>query len=132
MSADSTSPIHNRIGAVFVHVTDMRRAIAWYSTLLGVPQSGTSHEGLIYDVPMSGPTGLTLDGHAHARGTFQPGGPLLMLHADDIHAAYTFAGEHAREVGPVEDIGSVSVFHLADPDRNRLIVYAENRPADAG
>ncbi|WUJ71478.1 VOC family protein [Kribbella soli] len=130
MSADSTSPIQNRIGAVFVHVTDMWRAITWYSTLLGLPQSGTSHAGLIYDVPMSGPTGLTLDGHAHARGTFQPAGPLLMLHADDIHAAHTFARQHANGVGPVEDIGTVSVFHLADPDGNRLIVYAENRPAD--
>ena len=130
MPADASSPIHNRIGAVFVHVTDMQRAIAWYSALLGVPQSATSHEGLIYDVPMDGPTGLTLDGHAHARGAFQPGGPLLMLPADDIHAAHAFAGEHAREVGPVEDIGSVSVFHLADPDGNRLIVYAENRPGD--
>ena len=30
----------------------------------------------------------------------------------------------------VEDIGSVSVFHLVDPDGNRLIVYAENRPGD--
>ena len=126
----SDSPIHNRIGAVFVHVSDMPRAIAWYSTLLGMPQAVTSHEGLIYDVPMEGPTGLTLDGHAHARGTFQPGGPLLMLHADDIHAAHAFAGDHAREVGPVEDIGTVSVFHLADPDGNRLIVYAENRLAD--
>ena len=128
MSAESTSPIQNRIGAVFVHVTDMQRAITWYSTLLGVPQSATSHEGLIYDVPMSGPTGLTLDGHSQVRGTFQPAGPLLMLRADDIHAAHAFASEHAKEVGPVEDIGTVSVFHLADPDGNRLIVYAENRP----
>ena len=80
---------------------------------------------------MSGPTGLTLDGHAHTRGTFQPAGPLLMLRAADIHAAHTFAGEHAQDVGPVDDIGTVSVFYLADPDGNRLIVYAENRPADA-
>lgn len=120
------SPIDNRIGAVFVHVTDMPRAIRWYSELLGLPQAETSHEGLIYDVPMAGPTGLTLDGHAHSRGAFRAGGPLLMLHAGDIHAAHTFALEHADEVGPVEDIGSVSVFHFADPDGNKLIVYAEN------
>jgi len=120
------SPIENRIGAVFVHVTDMQRAVDWYSTLLGVPSHGTSHEGLISDVPMAGPTGLTLDGHAHARGSFRPGAPLLMLHASDIQAAHTFAVNHAHDVGPVEDIGSVSVFHLSDPDGNRLIIYAEN------
>jgi hypothetical protein len=51
----SESPIENRIGAVFVHVTDMQRAVDWYSTLLGVPSHGTSREGLIYDVPMAGP-----------------------------------------------------------------------------
>ena len=120
------SPIENRIGAVFVHVTDMQRAIDWYSTLLGLPSHGTSHEGLIYDVPMSGPTGLTLDGHAHARGTFQPGGPLLMLHATDIQAAHTFAQTHAHAVGPIENIGTVSVFHLSDPDNNHLIIYTKN------
>lgn len=122
----AASPIHNRIGAVFVHVTDMRRAVDWYSSLLGVPTNTTSHGGLIYDVPMSGPTGLTLDGHAHARGEFRPGGPLLMLHADDIAAAHAYARQHALQVGDVEDIGSVSVFHLADPDGNRLVVYSEN------
>ncbi|TCC62119.1 VOC family protein [Kribbella pittospori] len=126
VDAPGGSPIHNRIGAVFVHVTDMQRAIDWYGDLLGVPRQQASHEGLIYDVPMDGPTGLTLDGHAHARGTFRPGEPLLMLHADDIQAAHSFAVEHATEVGAVEDIGSVSVFHLADPDGNKLIVYAEN------
>jgi hypothetical protein len=49
-----------------------------------------------------------------------------MLHADDIHAAHAFAVKHAPTVGPIEDIGSVSVFHLYDPDGNRLIVYAKN------
>src|SRR5262249_30597971 len=118
--------INNRIGAVFVHVTDMPRAIDWYSELLGVERRGAGYGGRVSEVPMQGPTGLTLDGHAHARGEFRPGGPLLMLHADDIQEAHAFALEHAEDVGPVEDIGSVSVFHLSDPDGNRLIVYAAN------
>ncbi len=120
------SPINRRIGAVFVYVTDMQRAVDWYTKLLGAPTHGTSHEGLIYDVPMDGPTGLTLDGHAHARGEFRSGGPLLMLHADDIQAAHAFALDHAQDVTPVENIGTVSVFHLSDPDNNRLTIYAEN------
>jgi catechol 2,3-dioxygenase-like lactoylglutathione lyase family enzyme len=61
-------PIRNSVGAVFLHVTDMARAIDWYSGLFGVPPGDTSHEGLIYDVATDGDTGLTLDGHAHARG----------------------------------------------------------------
>jgi predicted enzyme related to lactoylglutathione lyase len=124
--ATASSPIRNQIGAVFVHVTDVPRAIAWCSSLLGVPERESSHGGLIYDVPMQGPTGLTLDGHAYARGEFRPAGPLLMLAADDIGAAHSHAVAHASAVGPIEDIGSVSVFHLSDPDGNRLIVYAGN------
>ena len=64
MPADSPSPIHNRIGAVFVHVTDMQRAIAWYSALVaarGLPPGSIAAvvAGEHARVPMDGPTGLT-------------------------------------------------------------------------
>jgi hypothetical protein len=72
--AAELSPIRNQIGAVFVHVTDMQRAITWYSMLLGVPERQTSHGGLIYDVPMVGPTGLTIDGHAQPAARSNPAG----------------------------------------------------------
>lgn len=122
-------PIENRVGAVFLHVTDMPRAIEWYSDLLGMPTAEASHEGLIYDVPTVGETGLILDGHAFARGEWtQPSGrPACMLAAEDIEAAHRFAREHAADVSPVEDIGTVSVFQLSDPDGNRLVVSARNQ-----
>ena len=53
------SPIEARIGQVFVPVTDLPRAIAWYSRLFGLPVGAPSHGGTIYDLPMSGATGLT-------------------------------------------------------------------------
>src|SRR5436309_1910443 len=55
------SPIENRIGQVFVPVSDMGRAVAWYSRLLGLPAGAPSHGGGIYDVPMAGETRLALD-----------------------------------------------------------------------
>jgi len=121
-------PIRNCVGSVFLHVTDMERAIDWYSRLFGVPSGDTSHEGLIYEVPTDGDTGLILDGHAHAGGewTPPPTRPACMLAADDIHAAHQFALKHATDVSEIEDIGSVSVFQLADPDGNRLVVFARN------
>jgi hypothetical protein len=48
-----------------------------------------------------------------------------MLEASDIDAAHSWAASRA-EVGAIENIGSVSTFHLADPDGNRLIVFAPN------
>ena len=48
------SPIQNWIGNVFIPVSDMQRAVAWYSRLFGLEQGQTSHEGGISDVPMAG------------------------------------------------------------------------------
>jgi catechol 2,3-dioxygenase-like lactoylglutathione lyase family enzyme len=111
---------------MFVHVRDIEQAISWYSDLLGVPRGDTSHAGLIYDLPTGGSPGLVLDGHAAARGApHPPAGPGLMLEASDIDAAHSWAASRA-EVGAIENIGSVSTFHLADPDGNRLIVFAPN------
>jgi hypothetical protein len=46
------SPIQNKIGMVFIPVSDMPAAIAWYSRLFGLTVGKTSHEGRIYGVPM--------------------------------------------------------------------------------
>lgn len=42
--ASTVGPIHNRIGNVFVPVSDMQRAVAWYSQLFGLEPDRTSHE----------------------------------------------------------------------------------------
>lgn len=55
------SPIENRIGRVFVPGRDMERAVEWYTRLLGLPSGRLSHGGTIYDLPMGGEVGLTLD-----------------------------------------------------------------------
>ena len=57
------SPIDNNIGTVFIPVSDMPRAIAWYSRLFGLSVETATHEGKIYNVPMVGEAGLILDGH---------------------------------------------------------------------
>jgi hypothetical protein len=63
----NSSSVENKIGSVFVPVSDMRQAIEWYSRLLGQPMKATSHEGQTYDLPMRGDVGLILDGHKDAR-----------------------------------------------------------------
>ena len=119
------SPIENRIGQVFVPVTDMARAVAWYSRLLGLPAGAPSHGGGIYDVPMAGETRLALD--ATKRQVTNSSQPLCFFWTRDIRAAH----DHLRELGAdvvagPEDIGSVTFLVFRDPDRNLLMVCQRN------
>src|SRR5262245_40587025 len=120
-----SSPIENRIGQVFVPVTDMDRAIAWYSRLLGLPIAAASHEGKIYDVPVSGETRLALDGH---RATITNSSqPLFFFWTRDIRAAADFLRANDIAVaGEIADIGSVSMLSFRDPDNNLLMVCQRN------
>jgi predicted enzyme related to lactoylglutathione lyase len=119
------SPIANRIGQVFVPVSDMSCAIAWYSQLFGLPMQSASHEGTIYDVPMVGETRLTLDANKPVANSSQP---LCFFWTADIEAAARFLrGLGAEIVAGPEDVGSISFVTFRDPDRNLLMVCQRNR-----
>ncbi len=117
----TTSPIQNRIGTVFVPVSDMQRAVARYSQLFGLKPGATSHEGGIYDVPMVGETGLLLDANKPITG--HSAQPLCLFLTDDISASLDWLRELNIEVtGGPEDIGSVVFATFKDPDGNALMV----------
>ena len=118
------SPIQNRIGNVFVSVSDMERSIEWYSTLFGLSTGDVAHEGTIYDVEMAGETGLILDANRPMEHCSQP---LCFFWTDDIEATREFlAGIDAPiHMGP-EDIGSVTFLTFEDPDGNRLMACEAN------
>lgn len=114
------SPIQNHIGTVFIPVSDMPRAIAWYSRLLDLPIQTTAHEGRIYDLPMAGETRLTLDSHKPVTNSSQP---LFFFWTEDIHAAYAFLKNMNIEMlTEPEDIGSMITLTFKDPDNNLLMV----------
>jgi predicted enzyme related to lactoylglutathione lyase len=119
------SPIENRIGQVFVPVSDMGRAVAWYSRLLGLPAGAPSHGGGIYDVPMAGETRLALD--ATKREVTNSSQPLLFFWTRDIQAAHGLLRELGADIvaGP-ENVGSVTFLVFRDPDRNLLMVCQRN------
>ena len=122
------SPIQNKIGMVFIPVSDMQRAIDWYSRLLGLPHGVTSHEDKIYNLPMQGETGLILDAHKPVRNSSQP---LFFFWTSDMQATYEFLKELAVEfVNPIEDIGSVSTLTFTDPDHNLLMVCQAHEVSD--
>jgi predicted enzyme related to lactoylglutathione lyase len=119
-----TNPIRNQIGMVFIPVSDMERAIGWYSQLFGLPVAATSHEGKIYDLRMAGDTALLLDGHKAVVNSSQP---LAAFWTDDIHAAYAFLKRSGVElVSAPDDIGSVTTLVFKDPDGNLLMVCQRN------
>jgi predicted enzyme related to lactoylglutathione lyase len=119
-----SSPIENEIGCVFIPVSDMKRAIEWYTRLLGLPVKTTSHEGRIYDLPMTGDVGLILDGHKPVTSSSQP---ICFFWTSDIQRARAFLREQGIEVvKDVEDIGSVSTLTFKDPDGNLLMVCQRN------
>jgi predicted enzyme related to lactoylglutathione lyase len=118
------SPIENRFGSVFVPVSDMARAIAWYSRVLGLPIQDITHAGKIYNIPMQGDVGLILDGHMEVKNSSQP---LFFWWTEDIQQARQFLIENEiRIVKDVEDIGSVSTLTFKDPDGNLLMVCRPN------
>ncbi len=114
------SAIENRIGMVFVPVSDAAVAGAWYSRLLGQPQEQTAHEGRIYSVAMVGGVDLVLDSHLPVANSSQP---LCFFWTADIHAAEKHLNELGVEiVRPIDDIGGLFTLTFKDPDRNLLMV----------
>lgn len=122
------SPIQNRIGCVFIPVSDMTRARTWYERLLGLPPSSTSHADQIADLPMVGETRLILDSHKPVVNSSQP---LLFFWTDDLRTTEQFLQQLTIDiVRPIEDIGSVSTLVIQDPDQNLLMICQRN-PSDA-
>ncbi len=118
------SPIQNRVGMLFIPVSDMARAIAWYSQLLGLPTGQTTHAEKIYNLPMQGDTGIILDAHKAVTNSSQP---LCFFWTDDIRATYDFLNSlHVDIVSAIEYIGSVSTLTFRDPDHNLLMVCQAN------
>jgi predicted enzyme related to lactoylglutathione lyase len=108
---------------VFIPVSDMERAIGWYSALFGLPVQATTHGGKIYDLRMGDLT-LILDGHKPVVNSSQP---LAAFWTDDIHATYDFLRRGGVElVSAPDDIGSVTTLVFKDPDGNLLMVCQHN------
>jgi predicted enzyme related to lactoylglutathione lyase len=111
----------NRIGQVFIPVTDIETAATWYCALLSLPVTESTHENRIYDLPGVGAVGLALD--AHQREFTADGPPRFMWRVDDL----TAVRDHLRSLGidlvmDITNVGSVDILQFRDPDGNLLMV----------
>ncbi|WP_435155131.1 VOC family protein [Haladaptatus sp. DFWS20] len=120
----SSTTIENRIGSVFVPVSDMQRAIEWYSVLFDLPADESSHDGTIYNVEMAGDVNLTLDSNRPVENSSQP---LCYFWTDDIEETHDFLieGDISIVMEP-ENIGSVTFVTFEDLDGNRLMACQAN------
>ncbi|WML56135.1 VOC family protein [Neobacillus sp. PS2-9] len=125
MTISKVTPIINEMGTVFVHVKDLKKSVEWYSRILGFEVDLSELNSPVYDIPIQGTTGLTLDDHAFDNNfRHQPSSnPIFNLLVDDIDSAYRFIKESGAEiVREIERIGEhFAWFNFVDPDRNVLM-----------
>ncbi|WP_240186225.1 hypothetical protein [Lysinibacillus fusiformis] len=57
---NNNTPIKNRIGAVFIPVCNLKKAIEWYRKIIGL-EGGEEHFGHLYVAPMEETASLILD-----------------------------------------------------------------------
>lgn len=122
-----SGPIVNRIDTVFIHVTDLKEAVRWYSKLLAIEfNEDIQFDGPIYTIPMGkNRPGLTLDNHCFEEEYhFIPSNqPLFNLSTEDIDEAYEFVkGIEAEIVTEIARYPDLSDFSFKDPYGNILMI----------
>ncbi len=120
-----SNPVKNQIGTVFIHVKDLKKSVEWYSNIIGFEYDRSSVESPVYNIPIDGATGLTLDDHKFDENfTHKPSSnPICNLLVEDIDEAYHFMKNNNLEiVREIERIGEdFAWFNFADPDGNVLM-----------
>ncbi|WP_223820831.1 VOC family protein [Bacillus sp. S3] len=118
-----STPIKNRIGGVFIPVSDIEKAKKWYSEILGL-EGGEIYFGHIYTAPMDGTAGLILDTMPKWRdekGNISPYQvPSIQFVTDDIHVSFQFMKDNNVEL--LTEIEDDFYFVFRDPDGNVLMI----------
>ncbi|MBX0358513.1 VOC family protein [Halobacillus sp. Nhm2S1] len=115
------SPIVNRLHTTFIPVTDLKRSARWYSELIGEPFTEENVHPPVYNLPMTTPTGVTLDaGLEHVTPSSHP---LFNFHTEDIDASYRFVEQLGYTIkSDIQRFEDVSFFNIQDPDGNIVMI----------
>lgn len=121
---DTDSPILNRMGGIFLNVTDMDRAIAFHHRVLGLEHPTEPHEGAdrsVYNLPVSRGTGVLLDNNRYRQNDDY--GTLFMLTTTDVDAAKAYLARNGVETfTDIERYDDLAFFTVKDPDDNVIMV----------
>ncbi|WP_394556949.1 hypothetical protein [Priestia aryabhattai] len=55
------SPVFNKMNTVFIHVSNLKSSVKWYSELLSQEYKMSEVKNPVYNLKIDGETGLTLD-----------------------------------------------------------------------
>ncbi|MCP3740902.1 VOC family protein [Rossellomorea sp. BNER] len=121
-----TGPISAQVNTVFIHVTDLKKAAQWYSDLFGLEINLEDVHSPVYNIPVKGDTGITLDDHAFD-ASFQHSpskNPCFNFFTLNIEEAYTFVKNKGikitREIEKVND--NTIWFNIEDIDGNQIMI----------
>ena len=119
------STITAEVNNVFLHVENLLRAAEWYHHLLNIPYDATRVVSPVYNIPIQGNVGLTLDDH-----TMDP----TYIHAPSPNAVFNFfaadidlAFSHVQSlnipiVKDIERIDDFAYFTCRDVDGNVIMI----------
>lgn len=112
------NPIQNRIGTVFIPVSNIERARDWYCDILNLPMNGEILYGHLYVIPMEG-TSIVLDSKIYAEDhVFRA--PAFHFNTEDIEEAFNYM--RSKDVNLTTPIEHNHWFNFKDPDGNQLMV----------
>ncbi|MBS4174666.1 VOC family protein [Bacillus sp. FJAT-49736] len=119
------SPIMNQINTIFVHVSDLRRSVEWYSKLLGQDYDLSKVSPPVYNININHYTGLTLDaGPNDMVKQINPSSyPLFNFHTDNINEAYEYINLLGYEIeSKMVRFDDFAFFTVRDPDLNIIMI----------
>ncbi|MCG7344099.1 VOC family protein [Sporosarcina sp. ACRSL] len=120
-----SSPVAIKINTIFVHVSDLKQSVKWYSQLLGQEYDSTTIERPVYNMKIAHHTGLTLDaGPEGVTKKLLPSDyPLFNFHTENIEQSYAYVNELGYKVeSEIVSFDDFSFFTLRDPDGNFIMI----------
>jgi catechol 2,3-dioxygenase-like lactoylglutathione lyase family enzyme len=114
------SLILNKVGAIFIPVSDIRKAREWYCSILALEPNHDIISGHLCCIPMeNNGLNLVLDSKIYTEDSYFRT-PMFHFNTDDIHESYKFM--KARGVELVTEIEHGHWFNFKDPDGNMLMI----------
>jgi len=113
------NPVQNKVGVIFIPVSNLEKARDWYCKLLDLPADGDIIYGHLYILPMQGTSNIILDSKIYSpEKVIQV--PFIQLVTADIEASYAYMKEHNIEL--LTNIENGHWFNIKDPDGNVLMI----------
>ncbi len=110
------SRLEKRVGSIFIHVSDMKVAVEWYSRVFDLPFTDEySRLSTVYTLPLEG-TEILLDSNNGAAPAPQP---LMFFKTDDIRHTLQYLKESGVAIH--KEILENNMVIFEDPDGNRLM-----------